>query len=489
MTDSHDPRPRPTDPPSTPGAERPLDGPPAASTLDLPATPPAGTVPPLPPPTRGVSAAGAAKPPFSRRRFLGVAGGVAGAAAAGGGVWAAMVRDSVDGVAIPTTTTTIPATTTTLAGGSLVPVDQRIIVVMEMAGGNDALNTLVSNDGAYRSARPNLAIAESDLLSLSGTDWGLHPSLAGFVPFWENGSMAAIAGSGMQDQSRSHFKAMDTWWSGVPDGGAQTGWLGRWLDATLEGENDPLRAIALGGGSPALVGMNTLATVVRSPATFTLRTMDGANNDALVAAFLATAGLLSSVNEMAAAQYAIPSTLDAIEILASVSGGGEGDTAIGDGNTATSLLQTAAGIIDIGIGTRVITVGINGFDTHANQAGNHANLLADVGDGISAFYDTLEASGHADKVMVVTTSEFGRRVAENGSGGTDHGSGGCQFVFGPQVAGGQVVGDYDFAGLRQGDIPTILDTRSVYSAALDWMGGPTDEILGGTHDRLGLLSA
>lgn len=429
------------------------------------------------------------RPPVSRRTFIVGAGGVAGAAAVGGGVWAALVRDGVENAGVAPSTTTLPATTTTIAagGGAAVPPGDRILVVLEMAGGNDALNTVVSNDGAYRSARPRLAIPEDELLALVGAEFGLHPSLAGLVPFWEDGSLAVVAGSGMDAQSRSHFKAMDTWWSGVPDGGVRTGWLGRWLDATLEGENDPLRAIALGGGSPALVGMDTLATVVRSPRSFSLRTMEGASNDELVAAFLATAGPLAAQPELAAAQYAIPSTLDAVELLASVSGGGDEYDVSPAADTATSLLQTAAGIIDLGIGTRVITVGINGFDTHANQAGTHAGLLADVADGITAFFGRLEADGHADRVLLMTTSEFGRRVAENGSAGTDHGTGGCQFLVGPDVAGGRVVGGYDFGALTQGDIPAVVDTRSVYSAALDWLGGPTDEILDGPHDRHGLL--
>ncbi|MEM7142833.1 MAG: DUF1501 domain-containing protein [Actinomycetota bacterium] len=484
MTDPSDSSPRPSGPPTTPGADQPLGGPPPPSRLEMPASPPVSAIP-APPPAPG------ATPPFSRRRFLGVAGGVAGAAAVGGGVWAAMLRDRVEsaGVTPATTSTTLASTTnTTVTGRSLVPVDQRVVVVVEMAGGNDALNTLVRDDGVYRDARPTLAIAESDLLALAGSDWSLHPSLAPLLPFWELGSMAAVAGSGMDAQSRSHFKAMDTWWSGVPDGGAQTGWLGRWLDATLAGENDPLRAIALGGGSPALVGMDTQATVVRSPETFTLRTMERSDNDAIVEAFLATSGPLSSASAFAASQYAIPSTLNAVEILESVAGDAEiDDVALANGQTFTSLLDTAAGIIELGIGTRVVTLGINGFDTHANQAGTHAGLLDDVASGIAAFYDRLEASGHADRVMVVTTSEFGRRVAENGSAGTDHGNGGCQFLFGPPVVGAQVVGDYDFASLTRGDIPSVVDTRSVYAAALDWMGGPSDDLLDGPHDRLGLI--
>ena len=481
--DTSDPRPRPTSPPKTPLSDMPLDGPLPPSRPDMPPAPPASAqTPPSSTP----------KSPLSRRKFIGAAGGVAGAAILGGGALAALVRESVEtsGALVPTTTVALP--TTTLASGFGGPANQRILVVLEMAGGNDALNTLVSSDGRYRSSRPQLAIAENELVTLAGTDFGLHPSLAPLAPYWDAGTMAAIAGSGMDDQSRSHFKAMDTWWSGVPGAYSQTGWLGRWLDATLEGENDPLRAIAFGGGSRALLGKDTLATVMRSPANFTLRTMDGSDNDALVAAFLATAGPLSASNELAAAQYAIPSTISAVDILASVSGSDDNDAlpaGPNNGNTAASLLQTAAGIIDLGIGTRVITVGISGFDTHANQADPHANLLADIGNGLAAFFERLEADGHGDNVMVMTTSEFGRRVVENGSGGTDHGSGGCQFLFGPDVSGGQVVGDYDLDNLRQGDIPIVVDTRSVYAAALDWMGGPTDEILGGAHDRLGLLSA
>lgn len=432
--------------------------------------------------------------PLSRRAFLGTAGGVAGAAAVGGGVWAALARDVVDeptGASPPSTTTAGPvATTSTVAPGAGASAG-RILVVVELAGGNDALNTLVPPDGLYRDRRPQLALAENELVALGGTDFALHPSLAALAPRWEAGTMAAVAGSGMPQQSRSHFKAMETWWTAAPDANLRTGWLGRWLDATLEGDDDPLRAIALGGGSPALVGERTRATVVRSPSTFTLRTLPGADHDALVAAFLATAAPPSSVAEIAAAQTAIPSALSAVELLESVAGGGDEELGLAadGGNTVTSLLQTAAGIIDLDIGTRVFTVGIGGFDTHANQLDAHAALLADVGDGIAAFLARLEADGNADKVMVVTTSEFGRRVVENGSLGTDHGQGGCQFVFGPEVAGGRVVGGYDLANLSQGDLPTVVDTRSVYSAALDWLGGPTDEILDGPHDRLGLLTA
>ena len=148
----------------------------------------------------------------------------------------------------------------------------------------------------------------------------------------------------------------------------------------------------------------------------------------------------------------------------------------------------AARRIVLKIGTRVITVGMGGFDTHADQADRHDQLLTDLGEGIAGFLERIDADGHGDDVMLLTTTEFGRRVGENGSGGTDHGNGGLQFLFGPTVRGATTVGEFDLAGLDRGDLPTVVDTRSVYSVALDWLGGPTDEILDGPHDRLGLVT-
>jgi uncharacterized protein (DUF1501 family) len=207
---------------------------------------------------------------------------------------------------------------------------------------------------------------------------------------------------------------------------------------------------------------------------------------------VATAEPLAADPVLAAAQRAIPVTIEAINVLDQVTGGDGPDQAAGrsrpNQDTAESLLRTAAGIIDLGIGTRVITVGISGFDTHANQATTHADLLADVAAGIAGFFAQLDATGHRAEVMLITTSEFGRRVGQNGSDGTDHGKAGAQFLLGPTVNGGQVVGELDLINLINGDVPTTVDTRSLYSAALDWLGGPTDELLGGPHDRLDLVA-
>lgn len=443
--------------------------------------------------------------PISRRAFL---GGAAWAAAVGGGTWATLLRDGVE-TAVPaatSTTTTLAPTTTTAAvaeaaasSSARLPVTDRVLVVLEMAGGNDALNTLVPAVGGYHDARPEVALTDDQLVALAGTDYGLHPALGGLTPFWDAGTMTAVAGVAMPEQSRSHFKALDTWWSGVAGKPSQTGWLGRWLDLSLDAErngvDDPLRAIALGGGSPALVGADTMATAIRNPSSFNLLTRPGTDAEGLIDAFLATASPLVAEPTLAAAQQAIPGTLDAVALLAAASAGDETlgyeNPTPGAGQTAAALLSTAANIIEMGIGTRVLTVGVSGFDTHANQAETHQALLQDIGDGLEQFFAALDASGDLDRVMVVTTSEFGRRVAENGSLGTDHGNGGLQFAFGPSVAGGVVHGGYDLGSLDNGDVPLAVDTRSIYRSALEWLGGPgaADGVFDDDPEAVALLTA
>ncbi len=424
---------------------------------------------------------------ISRRKFLGVAGGVAAGSAAGGAAaWAALLRDHVDAAIANTSGASgaaLATTSTTAAGGaSTTAASDRVLVIMQLGGGNDGLNTLVPDLGAYRDARPTLALPQSSLEPIDTSGYALHPSLAPLKARWNSGQIAAFEGIGLKTQSRSHFKAMDTWWAGTDAGASTTGWLGRWLDATEGDTPNPLRSISLGTGSPALSGLRSVPTVVLDPAQFTLRLPRTTDASAVTAAFLATAAPVAAAPWLAAAQASIPSTLDAIAVLQKVAA--PSDSAA---DTATALLQSAAGIIELGIGTRVILIGMNGFDTHSDQLARQSALLTDLAQGITSFFDRLDASGHANKVMVLTTSEFGRRVAENASGGLDHGSGGLQFVIGPAVKGNRVVGEPALDRLVDGDMPIGIDTRSMYAVGLDWLGGPTDELLGGHFDRYGLL--
>lgn len=422
----------------------------------------------------------------SRRRFLLGAGGSAVAAAGGALAWSQLVTDRVGRRAAPapaTTTSSAPAPTG--AGSRL--------VVVQLGGGNDALNSLPPADGRYVDRRPTLAVAEADRVPLAGTTThALHPSLAPLAPWWAAGSLAAVVPVAIEGQSRSHFQALDTWWSARPGEHASTGWLGRWLDATADTDPDnPLRAVALGGGSPALVGTRSTVTVVNDPERFRLLTPPGADAEAITAALLASAAPLGDEPLLAAARAALPVTFEAADQVGQAVGATDVDPASGP---LGSLLRTAAGLIDLDLGTRVVHVSAGGFDTHAGQADSHPRLLADLADGLTALLAAVEDQGRADEVVVLVLSEFGRRVAENGSG-TDHGFGGLALLAGTPVAGGRVVGQVDLGSLDGGDLAPDVDARSLYAACLDHLGGVggpddaqlTDEVLDGPYDRLDLL--
>jgi uncharacterized protein (DUF1501 family) len=440
----------------------------------------------------GAAQTGAA---MGRRRFLTVTAAATGAVIAGGATWAHLVGDQAQRAR--SSTTPSPPTTaihspTILASTTPAPTSGRILVVVQMGGGNDGLNTVVPvGQGRYHDLRPNIGLADDTLLTLTGLGGsGLHPALAPLASRWDAGHLGILQGVGFPDQGRSHFAAMDTWWAGSSGANRTTGWLGRWLDATGEGAN-PLRGIALGEGSPALVGETAQATFVSDPALFRLRTPTGVDADALTDAFRSTAAPLAPEPLLAAAQRSVPASFEAVDVLALASGaGGEGSpqATVGFGGrpTATSLLETAAGIVELDVGTQVFVVGVSGFDTHAGQLANHERLLADVARGIDSFLSAMEVLGRADDVLVITTSEFGRRAQDNLSGGCDHGSGGTLFVLGQGVSG-RLVGEADLAHLVDGDVAIEVDTRSLYSVALDWLGGPTAEILDGEFDRYELI--
>jgi uncharacterized protein (DUF1501 family) len=427
---------------------------------------------------------------LSRRRFLGIAGGVAagGAAAAVAGprIW----QDLVDQQVHRSRSTSQSSTTSprTPAAGS----DHRVLVVVNLSGGNDGLNTLVpANNGTYHDARPTLGLAEDTLIPLAGTTaYGLNPALAPLQRWWAGKQLAAVDGLAMPEQSRSHFRASDVWGSAEPEASNPTGWLGRWLDTDGDTHN-PLRAISVGGGTRTLLSKSSIATAVGFPEQFALMTPKGIDADGLTKAFLATSHPLMSDATAAASQQAIPDTFHAVDTLTPVLTGSrrvsfsEPGAAVQPGPVA-GLLEAAAGIIDLELGTRVIVASVTGFDTHASQLTLHPPLLRDLGQGLDGFLSAMQAQGRADDVLVLTTSEFGRRVAENGSG-TDHGHASVHFLAGPAVHGGQVVGQPDLDKLDDGDVPLEIDTRSLYAVALDWLGGPTDEILGAHHDRYGLI--
>lgn len=422
---------------------------------------------------------------MTRRKFLAAAGGVGVAAAASGLVWDELLRGHVEHHASKTA-----------------PTKDRVLIAIQLMGGNDGLNAVVPSDGRYHDARPTLGIAENKVVPLSGTTaYGLHPSLAPLSGLWKDGHLAIVDGIGFAGLSRSHFQAMDWWYSGIPNQ-STTGWIGRWLDATATAGDNPLRAVAMGGTAQAFTARKALSTSLTSPSAFRLLAPQGASADQLVAAFQRCGGPTpGDPQTLAAARLAVPATIGAVHDVARVTAtsasasGANGNTknkatnplgkAKGD---LTDQLQTAAQLIQLDLGVRVIGVVQNGYDTHADQAARQGDLLGELATSVATLFKTLEANGHLDRVMVMTWSEFGRRVAENGSGGTDHGAGGAQFLMGNAVHGSQVVGSANLAHLQEdADVAPGIDARSLYATSLDWLGGPSSEVLGRSWDTYGLL--
>ena len=374
----------------------------------------------------------------------------------------------------PTTPTTTPATTTPTATAP--STDDRVLVVLQLGGGNDALNTLVPLTGAYHDARPVIGLDDSTLVALPGTTaYGLHPSLAPLGPILAAGNLGIAAGIGFEHPNRSHFASLDMWWAGSPDGTTGPGWLGRWLDATAGPDDALLRAVGLGGNVPALRADVSTSVAIAEIEQFSLTS--AGESDALAAAWA------SLTPAHAAAGAATQQIADLAALLP--------PTADTDGDV-TRRLRIAAALIATEPDARVIHVAVSGFDTHASQLDTHAALLADVARGIAEFQTAITASGNATRTMLVTTSEFGRRIEDNGSAGTDHGKAGVQLVVSAGVRAldsGVVFGTLDPADPIDGDLRPVIDPRSLYATALDWLGGGlaaelTDQVLGGGFERL-----
>jgi uncharacterized protein (DUF1501 family) len=406
---------------------------------------------------------------MNRRRFLGLSGGVAATGLLGG--------LSLPGVAgarqLPTASTT-----------------NRTLVVVDLQGGNDALNTLVPQSGLYRDLRPTIGVDEGDLLSFKGLSHGVHPSLASLQNLWDSGQMTALYGIGMQGQGRSHFVAQDAWRTARPGEPARSGWLGRWLEASAAVDPLPLRAISLGQSTLAVQGVQGRPVAIQSVGGFRLK--PPRLNSGVTAAVLSMGSPLEA-GLMGQAQAAIPQTVEAVTQLQQLVAGieiNEGEEVDLDGDRA--LFHAAQAIIQGDVGTQVIYVTINGFDTHSLQGPKQDALLRLVGDGLAGMFAALETTGHADTTLALVVSEFGRRGAENGSGGTDHGQGGLSLLLGPDVEQSTVIGEPDLGDLVDGDLRIMIDARSMYDNALRWLGASDSmvvDVLGGEWNDLELLRA
>ena len=375
---------------------------------------------------------------------------------------------------------------------------RRNLVVLYLSGGNDALSTLIPyNDPQYYARRPTLAVPAAGVLQIgsdsAGNALGLNPRLTGLKSIFDSGRLALIQRTGYANSSRSHFQGTDIWSTGDPASPQGTGWLGRYLDL-LPSPIDPLSAWSTTRETPRTLMARTVGVPsIPSVPGYAFASPNG-GADAQYARESATRisshvpidrPHLAFVNATARAAFA---TLDRVATV-----GAYAPSVTYPNNGLSQALRMVAGAMAKSIGTKVFWVQTGGYDTHAGQNTNQANgsyagLMGTLNDGLLAFYTDLQNQGLLGDTLVLQFSEFGRRINENGSQGTDHGAAGLMMAMGGTVRGGiygtapnlRAAGDNPTLENSGNDVRYETDFRSVYARVIDaWLGASSTSVLGG----------
>jgi uncharacterized protein (DUF1501 family) len=397
--------------------------------------------------------------------------------------------------------------------------DGTILVVLQMAGGNDGLNTVIpyENDH-YSRARSRLRFTAKETLKINDT-LGFHPNLAGFKALYDSAQLCVVQGIGYPNPNRSHFRSTEIWHTASDANTFEKyGWIGRYFDNACAG-CDPTIGINIGRQMPqAFSARRPLGVSLDNPQDYRFVTLDRPGpgemdtteesfrklNTVDEAAHMDEAASQhagSSIGSVSGALHHEGSVLDFIERTAldaqlssdkirAIGSKIRNQAAYPNGQLANSL-QLVARLIAGGLPTRIYYVSQGGYDTHTNQAVAQDRLLNELGDSLKAFLDDLKAQGHHERVMVMTFSEFGRRVQENANGGTDHGAASVMFLAGARVKAG-LAGTYPSlapSDLMNGDLKYTTEFRSVYAGVLErWLKAPSAPILGRQFPLLDCLT-
>jgi uncharacterized protein (DUF1501 family) len=377
---------------------------------------------------------------------------------------------------------------------------ENILVVIELSGGNDGLNTVIPHsDDEYQKLRPTLKFNKTQVVKVTD-DIGLHPAMRSFERLLADNRLAVVQGIGYPNPDRSHFESMDIWQSADPSRKTETGWIGRAAANMQEtGGNVPIMNIGPTRLPRALTGSQGGAVSINTQQPYKLDLGGGSNEQQKARRTLIDSLAEPEKNEDdSLLQFVVRrqvQTLLTVDKLQEVLRNQQreqpqfspdgGRRFFGPGSLPQRL-NLIAELIRRNFGTRVFYVQKDGFDTHSDQAMMHQNLLQEVADGITQFLDQLKQSGDDQRVRVMTFSEFGRRAGENSSKGTDHGSGSCLFVAGPKMKKGGLIGKHpDLKNLDSGDVRWHTDFRRLYATLLDhWLGCDSKVVLAGEYQHL-----
>lgn len=366
--------------------------------------------------------------------------------------------------------------------------NNRVLVLVNLQGGNDGLNCVVPHgDDQYYRYRPTIGIPRGDVLAIDA-QLGLNPQMKSFKALYDKGMVAIVQGVGYPDPDHSHFRSTEIWQTAAPERYERTGWLGRYLDAAGLPKDNLFNGIAISQVLPeALVARTTDVPAIPQINGYGL--VSDRNK--------ATRATYTSIVEEKKLPFASPYLAHVMEIEDHAQKGSqELPKLIAGYKTNASYpatpigrsLALAAQIIGSNVGTKVLYVQHGSFDTHVNQKQTQDRLLGELSNALAAFYDDLGAHGTDKNVLTMTFSEFGRRVGENASRGTDHGEASPLFLIGGGVKGGVYGTHPDLNALNMGNLAFTTDFRSVYATVLEkWLGRPSAPILSGSFQTLSAL--
>jgi uncharacterized protein (DUF1501 family) len=378
----------------------------------------------------------------------------------------------------------------------------KVLVLVQLTGGNDGLSMVVPyGDDAYGRARSSTRIAGDAALKIDDYR-GLNPELKGLKGHYDGGRVAIVEGCGYPDPIRSHFKSYEVWHTASARGrNAGEGWVGRLADVAWAKDETPELIVHVGGTAPYSVYSLTHPPVIfQTPQSY--RWISPESEDLAAYRKAAEEDSLRLVESRKQKTKAGQTGSDAaIERLRGVlADANDSSTRIrraavayesGTKYPADELgesLRVVASILDARIGSRVVSVELRGFDSHNNQRAQHDGRMRVLDRALTAFLDDLKGRSIADDVMVVVFSEFGRRVQENGSRGTDHGTAGPMLVCGPNIKGGLYGKHPSLTELDAGDLKFTTDFRSVYATAIErWLGIDSEKVLGARYAPIPLV--
>ncbi len=376
--------------------------------------------------------------------------------------------------------------------------NKRILVVIQLTGGNDGLDTVIPySQNSYYTYRNVLAVPKNQVLDLDGKV-GLNPYLPKMKQLYDGGNLALIQGVGYPNPNRSHFRSMEIWQTAVPDSIGDTGWLGRYLDASAADDqaarDKALRAINIGQQLPKTFYTST--TLV--PSISSISAYSFAGNTRYPTDTQAQIDVINKVYQEASKRgsyedYIRQAAIDALgssDTLNRLVSNYQTKAQYDAKNQVAQGLKLVSQMIGGGLDTQMYYLTTGGFDTHANELNTHNALMKTLDDGIWSFMQDMIAQGRANDVLIMTFSEFGRRVQENASGGTDHGTALPMFLVGGNIKGG-VYGDHpSLDDLDQGDLKFHIDFRSVYGSVLhNWFGADPTPVVGSGWPNVNFLKS